>query len=146
MNLSKQLCKLLFLGGYSYSYIYLSINISNLIYILIYATLGATWGCRPSVLAHEALKSLLLISNIESRSFFNHAYKALKVCPESRVTFQILLKSEYIPRASKPSANMKKALLKVLAQHQNTAAKFTINLCTNAFVESLPLNIYVRRT
>ena len=73
--------------------------------------------------------------------FFNHAYKALKVCPESRVTFQILLKNKYIPRASKPSANMKKALLKVLAQHQNTAAKFTINLCTNAFVESLPLNV-----
>ena len=51
------------------------------------------------------------------------------------------MKNKYIPRASKPSANMKKALLKVLAQHQNTTAKFTINLCTNAFVESLPLNV-----
>ena len=51
------------------------------------------------------------------------------------MTSLILLKNEYIPRASKPSANMKKALLKVFAQCRNTAATFTINLCTNAFVE-----------
>ena len=35
---------------------------------------------------------------------------------------------------------MKKALPKVLAQHRNNVAKFTINLCTNAFVESILFN------
>ena len=71
----------------------------------------------------------------------------IKVCPESRVTSQILLKNRYILCASKPSANMKKALPKVLAQRRNIVAKFTINLCTNAFVESILLNtVYLHFT
>ena len=52
------------------------------------------------------------------------------------MTSQILFTNEYTLWASKPSANMKKALSKVLAQRRNTPAKFSINLCMNAFVES----------
>ena len=67
----------------------------------------------------------------------------IKVCPESWVTSQILLKNGYILCASKPSAGMKQALPKVLAQRRNIVAKFTINLCTNVFVESILLNIII---
>ena len=68
------------------------------------------------------------------------ADSVLKVFQESRVTSQILLKNEYILCASKPSANMKKCF-KSAYTVVKIAAKFSISLCMNAFVESLPLNI-----
>ena len=67
----------------------------------------------------------------------------LKVCQESRLTSQILLKNKFL--CFQTFGKYEKSTPKVLAQRQKTAAKFIINLCTNAFVESLMLNVYVSR-